>query len=106
MLGIANGTMDVKFEVRDVACIEANVQFDRVTAFDAIHDRAKPAGVLSSIRAALRRGGAFLMQDIKCHSEHHQHTEMPSAPPLHTISAMHDGLAGRGWSRTRRHVGT
>ena len=39
--------------------------FDLVTAFDAIHDQADPAGVLRNIAPALRPGGVFLMQDIK-----------------------------------------
>ena len=52
-----------EFVVRDVAAIDHSRRFDLVTAFDAIHDQARPAAVLSGIARALRSGGFFLMQD-------------------------------------------
>ena len=40
-----------------------------ITAFDAIHDQARPARVLERVHAALRPGGVFLMQDIAGHTQ-------------------------------------
>ena len=80
-------TNNVAFEQRDATDIDG--QYDLITAFDAIHDQIQPAKVLAAIRRALRPDGAFLMQDIKGHSAHHQNTEMPLAPFLYTISCMH-----------------
>jgi len=103
-----HGTPNVHFEVRDVAAIDADQQFDFVTAFDAIHDQAKPAQVLASVRRSLKPGGTFLMQDIKGHTEHHENGSVPLAPLCYTISTMHcmtvslaHGGAGLGamWGR-------
>ncbi|HYO63698.1 MAG TPA: class I SAM-dependent methyltransferase, partial [Pyrinomonadaceae bacterium] len=56
---------NVRFEVRDVTAIGEQEQYDLVTAFDAVHDQARPALVLRGIADALRPGGTFLMQDIR-----------------------------------------
>src|SRR5262249_37056064 len=56
----AAGLANASFEVQDVAKLEASTPFDLVTAFDAIHDQADPAGVLRRIRGALATGGTFL----------------------------------------------
>ena len=65
------GLSDVRFEVRDLAGLDHAAAFDLVTAFDVIHDQAKPAEVLANVRRALRPGGLFLMQDISCAGHHH-----------------------------------
>jgi 2-polyprenyl-3-methyl-5-hydroxy-6-metoxy-1,4-benzoquinol methylase len=83
-------------------------KFDLITAFDAIHDQAKPDLVLREIVAALRPGGTFLMQDILASSHLEKNLENPLAPFLYTISTMHcmsvslaQGGAGLGtcWGR-------
>jgi len=103
-----HGTENVRFQVRDVARLEEAGQFDLVTAFDAIHDQARPAEVLRGIRRALREDGTFLMQDIKGQSSHHANVGNPIAPLLYTISCLHcmsvslaSGGAGLGamWGR-------
>src|SRR5438093_4821333 len=48
---------NASFAVQDIARLETPTPFDLVTAFDAIHDQADPAGVLRCIRAALAPGG-------------------------------------------------
>ncbi|HEX4613728.1 MAG TPA: methyltransferase domain-containing protein [Urbifossiella sp.] len=58
------GVGNARFAVRDAAALTGTAEFDLVTAFDAVHDQADPAGVLRNVRRALRPGGAFLMQDI------------------------------------------
>src|SRR5690606_3222684 len=62
---------------------------DLVTAFDAIHDQARPAAVLANIRRALRPGGVFLMQDIRASSHLERNKDHPLGPYLYTISTMH-----------------
>lgn len=88
-LARTRGLTNVHFEVRDVARLDEPKRFDLVTAFDAIHDQADPAGVLRNIARSLRLGGVFLMQDIKAHSHVHGNTDQPLIPFIYTISCMH-----------------
>ena len=83
------GLTNVRFEVRDVAALDGAEQYDLVTAFDTIHDQAKPARVLEGIAAALRPEGRLLMQDIRGSSHVHKNLDHPIAPFLYTISCMH-----------------
>jgi 2-polyprenyl-3-methyl-5-hydroxy-6-metoxy-1,4-benzoquinol methylase len=102
------GLTNAKFETKDVSQLGGGKQFDLITAFDAIHDQAKPDVVLRGIVAALRPGGTFLMQDILASSHLERNLENPVAPFLYTISTMHcmtvslaQGGAGLGtcWGR-------
>jgi len=102
------GLKNVRFEARDVSSIGEIDKFDLVTAFDAIHDQAKPDLVLRQIVAALRPGGTFLMQDILASSHLEKNLDNPIATFLYTISTMHcmtvslaQGGAGLGtcWGR-------
>lgn len=43
------GLTNVRFEVKDVTTLDAHGQYDLITAFDVIHDLAKPAQVLRAI---------------------------------------------------------
>lgn len=83
------GLKNVRFEVRDAAQINEIEKYDLITAFDAIHDQAKPAVVLREIFNALKPDGAFLMQDIAGSSHVHKNLDSPIAPYLYTISYMH-----------------
>ena len=95
--GIANaraeaersGLKNVRFEVKDVAAINEIERYDFIAAFDAIHDQAKPAVVLSEIFNALKSDGTFLMQDISGSSHVHNNMEHPISPYLYTVSFMH-----------------
>ncbi len=80
---------NVHFAVKDVAALEATDSYDLITAFDAIHDQAKPAEVLSNIAKALRPTGTFLMQDIRASSHVHHNLDHPAGSFLYTISCMH-----------------
>jgi SAM-dependent methyltransferase len=84
-LGLANA----EFVVRDAASLGEQSRFDLVTAFDAIHDQARPDRVLAGIAAALRPGGVFLMVDIAASSRVHENMQFPLAPFLYTVSCMH-----------------
>jgi SAM-dependent methyltransferase len=82
--------------------------FDLVTTFDAVHDQAHPAAMLSGIHDLLREGGTYLAQDINASGSHHGDLDHPMGPFLYTISCMHcmtvslaqggDGL-GAAWGR-------
>jgi 2-polyprenyl-3-methyl-5-hydroxy-6-metoxy-1,4-benzoquinol methylase len=87
------------FEARDVSRLDAPDHYDFITAFDSIHDQARPAEVLKGISKALRPGGVFLMVDIRASSLLEENMKHPLAPYLYTISCNHCmtvSLAGDG----------
>lgn len=84
-----HGSKNIEFHVFDVTMLDAHEQFDFITAFDAIHDQAKPLEVLKGIHRALKPDGVFLMQDISGTSHVDQDTKHPIGPLLYTISCMH-----------------
>jgi SAM-dependent methyltransferase len=85
----ALGLRNVHFEVRDVADLELRGAFDLVTAFDAIHDQARPLHVLHAIARALRPAGVFLMQEIRGSSRLEEDAKLPLAPFFYTVSCLH-----------------
>lgn len=102
------GLSNVRFEDRDLSNLNEPDEYDLITAFDAIHDQAHPAAVLSGVRAALRADGVFLMQDISGSGHLAGDMKHPLAPFLYGISCMHcmsvslsSGGAGLGamWGR-------
>ncbi len=84
-----HGSKNIEFHVFDVTMLDAHEQFDFITAFDAIHDQAKPLEVLQGIHRALKPKGVFLMKDISGTSHVDQDTKHPIGPLLYTISCMH-----------------
>ena len=93
------GLDNVRFEVLDLATLDARDAFDLITAFDVIHDQAKPAGVLDRISTALRPAGTFLMVDVAASSRLEENIDHPIGPTLYTLSTMHCmtvSLAGDG----------
>lgn len=99
----SKGLSNITFEARDVANLQEHNKFDLITAFDAIHDQAKPDVVLGEIAAALKPTGTFLMQDIAGSSQVEKNMDHPMGPFLYTISTMHcmtvslaEGGAGLG----------
>jgi 2-polyprenyl-3-methyl-5-hydroxy-6-metoxy-1,4-benzoquinol methylase len=108
------GLTNLRFEVRDAAEIGGSDAFDLVTAFDAIHDQARPDDVLAGIAGALRPDGVFLMQEIGGSSDVQQDAAHPLGTFLYTVSCMHcmtvslsSGGAGLGamWGeRTARRM--
>jgi len=83
------GLENVRFQVRDVADLQEAHAFDLVTAFDAIHDQARPDVVLRAVARALRPRGVFLMQDIRGSSRVEKDLENPMASFLYTVSCLH-----------------
>ncbi len=88
----AHGLRNVRFESRDLTGFDEDAEedrFDLVTAFDAIHDQARPDRVLAGIRRTLRPDGAFLMQDIAGSSNVFKNKGHPLGPLIYAISCMH-----------------
>ena len=85
----AAGLVNLRFIHRDLTHWHEPASFDWITAFDAIHDQARPDTVLSAIRAALRPGGIFFMQDIDTSSEPVENIDHPLGAMLYAVSCMH-----------------
>ncbi len=83
------GLTNVIFEQHDLTVYEWPDQYDLITAFDAIHDQARPDRALAAIARALKPNGVFLMQDIAASSHMHENRDHPVGPLLYTISCMH-----------------
>jgi ubiquinone/menaquinone biosynthesis C-methylase UbiE len=80
---------NVTFKIADAARMVDRGRYDLITAFDTIHDQARPDRVLKAINRALRKGGTFLMQDIAASSHVHENIGNPLGPTIYTISTMH-----------------
>ena len=85
----AMGVENARFELVDVSSIKDRDRFDFITAFDAIHDQAKPRAVLAGIAQALRRDGVFLMVDIRASSALEENLAHPLGPMLYSVSTLH-----------------
>jgi len=85
----ALGKANARFATRDVATLNEPHRYDLVTAFDVIHDQARPHDVLREVARALTPNGTFLMVDIRASSELHENLGHPFAPFLYGISTMH-----------------
>jgi 2-polyprenyl-3-methyl-5-hydroxy-6-metoxy-1,4-benzoquinol methylase len=83
------GLHNVHFAARDAAQVDEVAQYDLICTFDAIHDQADPARVLSNIARALHPHGVYLMQDIRGSSYLEKNMDHPAAPLLYTISNIH-----------------
>jgi len=91
----------VCFEVMDCMRLPAD-RFDFISVFDVVHDSVDPAGLLSSIRRALRPGGTCLMVEVNASERLEDNINpmgrmMYAASTLYcmTVSLAHDG-AGIG----------
>ena len=84
-----HGIDNLRFVCKDAATMEDVEHYGLITAFDAIHDQAKPREVLRRIARALQPEGVFLMQDIGASSQVDKNIDHPMAPMLYTISCMH-----------------
>ncbi|MFI6448285.1 class I SAM-dependent methyltransferase [Kitasatospora sp. NPDC050543] len=82
-LGLANA----RFEVGDSAALTG--EYDLITAFDVIHDLARPTATLAAVAGALRTGGVFLMGDVAASSDLEENVDHPLAPALYTFSVFY-----------------
>jgi SAM-dependent methyltransferase len=85
----ALGNANAAFAARDVAALGETDRYDLVTAFDVIHDQARPREVLQEVSRALRAGGTFLMVDVRASSELQDNVGHPLGPFLYGMSTMH-----------------
>jgi 2-polyprenyl-3-methyl-5-hydroxy-6-metoxy-1,4-benzoquinol methylase len=85
----AIGNTNVRFATRDVASLNEPGRYDLITAFDVIHDQAKPHDVLQEVARALTPNGTFLMVDIRASSDLQDNIGHPFAPFLYGVSTMH-----------------
>lgn len=85
----SQGLTNLEFVAVDAAAIDRPVEFDIITTFDAIHDQAQPAKVLSNIHNALVGGGIYLCVEPKAHSALADNMHEPVAAFQYTISTMH-----------------
>lgn len=87
-----NQLTNVKFVIEDLSRFDETAPdstYDLVTAFDAIHDQAKPLNVLKGICQTLTDDGVFLMQDISGTSHLEEDIKHPIGTFLYSISCMH-----------------
>jgi SAM-dependent methyltransferase len=85
----ALGLDNARFAARDVAALGESARYDLVTAFDVIHDQARPADVLREVARALRPEGTFLMVDVRASSDLAGNVGHPLGPFLYGMSTMH-----------------
>jgi len=88
----SKGLDNVEFLAVDLSDFDKKAElesFDLITTFDAVHDQAKPLAVLRGIHRALKRGGVYLMQDIRGSSHPHNNVSHPLGTFLYTASCMH-----------------
>jgi ubiquinone/menaquinone biosynthesis C-methylase UbiE len=80
---------NVNLIVGDAAELPLDSGYHLITAFDAVHDQARPSRVLERVYAALCPGGVFLMQDIAGRTAIADNVSNPLAPFNYTVSCMH-----------------
>ncbi|MGX1881027.1 class I SAM-dependent methyltransferase [Streptomyces sp. NPDC055287] len=99
---------NARFVVSDTAEIAGT--YDLITAFDVIHDLARPERALAAVAGALRDDGVFLMGDIAASSNLEENLDLPLGPTLYTFSVFYcmtvslgEGGAGLGtvWGKQR-----
>src|SRR5256885_2182617 len=59
---------NVRFELLDLVQLPEEPKFDLITAFDVIHDQARPADALARVTRALAPSGTFYTFDIPASS--------------------------------------
>lgn len=83
------GLPNITFKIADLTYYKPDKQYDLITAFDAIHDQARPDKILSLVYQMLKSNGVFLMQDIDASSNLHENMDHPLGVLLYSISTMH-----------------
>ena len=78
---------NAEFQVGDSA--ELSDSYDLVTAFDVIHDLARPTRTLAAVSRALREDGVFLMGDIAASSRLEENIGHPLCPALYAFSVFY-----------------
>jgi SAM-dependent methyltransferase len=100
----ASGVADrVRFQHLDASRGLAS-EYDVITTFDVVHDAADPAGLLRSIRRALKPNGRLHVPgDQLCGSTRGQHRAVGCGVSRDQRIQLHDHLAG-AWRRRPGHA--
>ncbi|MGP1284032.1 MAG: class I SAM-dependent methyltransferase [Parasphingopyxis sp.] len=85
----AQGLDNVHFEKQDATLLDGEGLFDLICTFDAVHDQAHPATVLSHIRRLLKDDGVYLVQEIDAQTAVADNLDNPLGTFTYTISCMH-----------------
>ena len=83
------GLENVSFEKKDVTTMTHEGHFNVVTAFDTVHDQARPDVLLAGIARALKPGGTYLMSDVKASTFLENNLDHPLGPFFYSASCMH-----------------
>lgn len=83
------GLANVRFEVRDLTGYREPGRWDLVTSFDAVHDQKDPESLVRGLRASLKPGGVYLMQDIGGSARLENNFDFPMAAFLYAVSCVH-----------------
>jgi len=89
---VDRGLDNIVFEQRDLTTFHEDSPreaFAFITAFDAVHDQARPDHLLAGIHRALTSDGTFLMQDIAGSSNVAEDRSHPIGTLLYSISCSH-----------------
>ena len=81
------GLPNARFEVADAAALSG--RFDLVTAFDTVHDQARPTKLLEAVADAVADDGVLLMGDIAFSSDLEDNIGNPLAPTVFAFSVFH-----------------
>ena len=84
----AEGLANVRFETRDLDGYVEPGRWDLVMSFDAVHDQKDPFGLVRGLRASLREGGVYLMQDIGASASLERNRDFPFATLLYAVSTV------------------
>nr|VFK04254.1 MAG: Methyltransferase domain-containing protein [Candidatus Kentron sp. H]VFK04531.1 MAG: Methyltransferase domain-containing protein [Candidatus Kentron sp. H]VFK07805.1 MAG: Methyltransferase domain-containing protein [Candidatus Kentron sp. H] len=85
----ALGLSNVDFHAGDVTTFDEPNRYGLITAFDVIHDMARPDAALRWIFDSLKEGGTFLMVNLAASSNLHENLDHPLGSWLYTTSCMH-----------------
>ena len=80
---------NVRFELLDLVQLPEEPKLDLITAFDVIHDQARPAEVLAHVSRALAPTGTFYMFDIRASSRLEENISNRMAPYMYSVSVLH-----------------
>ena len=83
------GLKNARFEALDLAASPAPDRFHLVTAFDVIHDLARPREILRAIADALHDDGTFLMAEFSASSELEENHDLALGPTLVAFSVFY-----------------
>jgi 2-polyprenyl-3-methyl-5-hydroxy-6-metoxy-1,4-benzoquinol methylase len=85
----AKGLANVTFEQRDLTGYAEPGRFDLITSFDAVHDQKHPEALIRGLKASLKPGGVYLMQDIGGSAHLEKNLDFPLASLLYAVSLAH-----------------